>query len=172
MAMSGLASVASHPGTYALVCRPSCEAEIPVGRLGVLPVRYGFYVYVGSAFGPGGVRARVARHVNHGLSRHWHVDYLWPVFRIGEIWYSHDPMRREHEWVRILRHAMGCSVPLRRFGASDCRCEAHLAFFEQLPSFGAFRAQVHTTICDHHAVRRVTRLMRAPVATGQSTASR
>jgi Uri superfamily endonuclease len=156
MAVPGLAAIGSRPGTYALVCRASREAEIAVGRLGVLPVRPGFYVYAGSAFGPGGVRARVARHVNRSLNRHWHVDYLWPALRVAEIWYSHDPVRREHEWVRILRHAMGCAVPLPRFGASDCRCEAHLAFFRQSPSFGAFRAHARRTIGGHHAMRRVT----------------
>jgi Uri superfamily endonuclease len=132
-----------HPGTYALVCRSSCAAEIAVGRLGVLPVRRGFYVYVGSAFGPGGLRARVGRHVKRSPNRHWHVDYLWPVLRIREIWYAHERVRREHEWARILRHAMGGSLPLPRFGASDCRCESHLAFFAKAPSFDAFRTHVH-----------------------------
>jgi len=126
------------------VCRASRDAEIRVGRIGVLRIRRGFYVYVGSAFGPGGVRARVERHVRRSPVRHWHVDYLWPALQVAEIWYSHDPKRREHDWARILRRAMGCSVPLRRFGASDCGCEAHLLFFEQRPCFGSFRAQVHS----------------------------
>lgn len=142
-------------GTYALVCRASRAAEIAVGRLGVLPVRRGYYVYVGSAFGPGGVRARVARHLSGGRRLHWHVDYLRPALRIEEVWYSHDPARREHQWIGLLREAMGASLPLRRFGASDCRCEAHLAFFERLPSFASFRARVHAMIRHHGTVRRV-----------------
>ena len=125
-----------------------------MGRLGVLAIRPGYYVYVGSAFGPGGVRARVARHVGQGARRHWHVDYLWPLLWVGEIWYCHDPIRREHEWAGILLHAMRSSVPLRLFGASDCRCEAHLAFFEQRPSFGSFLARVHAAIRGHGTVSR------------------
>jgi Uri superfamily endonuclease len=135
--------VESRPGTYALVCRSGREADIAVGRLGALAIRRGYYVYVGSAFGPGGVRARVERHLRHGSSRHWHVDYLWPAVRVEEVWYSHARRRQEHSWARILCGEMGRPVPLRGFGASDCRCEAHLAFFDLLPSFDAFRAHVH-----------------------------
>src|SRR5512139_785094 len=138
---ASVAALAPHPGTYALVCRCSCRDEIAVGRLGFLAMRKGFYVYIGSAFGPGGIRARVARHVSRPVSRHWHIDYLWRSVRVAEVWYSHDPVRREHDWARILRRAEGSSVPLRQFGASDCRCEAHLLFFEQAPSLAWFRAQ-------------------------------
>lgn len=155
MTTTDVTSLGPGPGTYALVLSSPCEAEISVGRLGVLAIRQGFYVYVGSAFGPGGVRGRVARHVIHGRTRHWHVDYLWPTLRVDEIWYSHDPRRREHDWARILRSSRSGSVPLRRFGASDCRCDAHLLFFEQAPSIGAFREQLHTRIRGHHSVRRV-----------------
>jgi Uri superfamily endonuclease len=143
------------PGTYALVCPSAYETEISVGRLGALAIRKGCYIYLGSAFGPGGIRARVARHVSQSLNRHWHIDYLWPALRIGEIWYSHDPLRREHEWVRILRHVRGCSVPLRRFGASDCRCEAHLLCFARVPLLGSFRAHVHSAFPEHHRVGRI-----------------
>ena len=47
------AGLPSLPGTYALVLRFSSGLEIVVGRLGVLAVQPGFYVYVGSALGPG-----------------------------------------------------------------------------------------------------------------------
>ena len=50
------------PGTYALLLRASKEQTIEVGALGAMPVRPGMYVYVGSAFGSGGLQARVGRH--------------------------------------------------------------------------------------------------------------
>ena len=156
LTVSSLASVGCEPGTYALVCRSPHETEIRVGRLGVVPFRRGFYVYVGSAFGPGGVRARVARHVTHPLNRHWHVDYLWPALGIEEIWYSQDPRPREHAWARVLCHGMRCSMPFPQFGSTDCECEAHLAFFGRLPSFPSFRAHLHDAIPSHHAVTRLT----------------
>ena len=139
-----LAIIRKESGTYALVFRSAHVFEAPIGRLGVLPIRRGYYVYVGSAFGPGGVYARVARHVSHSPRRHWHVDYLWPALQIVEVWYSHDPVLREHQWARALR-AMGSSIPLLHFGASDCRCESHLTFFRRRPSIQSFRMQLRGT---------------------------
>ena len=49
-------------GTYALVLRSDVSAATEIGRWGRLTIRPGYYVYVGSALGPGGVRARVSRH--------------------------------------------------------------------------------------------------------------
>jgi Uri superfamily endonuclease len=151
---SALREFMANGGTYVLVCRSSREAQVEVGRLGALPIQRGFYLYVGSAFGPGGVAARVAHHLTHGPKRHWHIDYLWPVLRILEIWYSHDSRRREHQWAHVLCHGMDCLPAFARFGASDCRCDSHLAFSKQLPSFGSFRAHVHRMIAPHQALRR------------------
>jgi Uri superfamily endonuclease len=142
------------PGTYALVCRAVRLGRLSIGRLGTLEVEAGFYVYLGSAFGPGGIRARVAHHLRAGRRRHWHADYLWPALRIEEIWYSHDTARREHEWARLLRGLRAFSVPLARFGASDCRCETHLLHNQEPPSLRAFRAGIQRSIPDHGTVRR------------------
>jgi Uri superfamily endonuclease len=149
------AMIRKESGTYALVFRSAQVSEASIGRLGVLPISRGYYVYVGSAFGPGGVYARVARHVSHSPRRHWHVDYLWPTLRVGEVWYSHDSARREHQWARVLMHSMKASVPLPRFGASDCDCESHLVLFDQRPSFRSFRAHLRQLISHHERVKRV-----------------
>lgn len=51
------------PGTYALVLASRGEKRIRIGGIGTLRLRTGFYVYVGSALGPGGLaRAREASH--------------------------------------------------------------------------------------------------------------
>jgi Uri superfamily endonuclease len=34
------------------------------------------YLYCGSAKGPGGLRARIARHMRHGEALRWHIDRL------------------------------------------------------------------------------------------------
>ena len=47
-----------------LVLQSMHEQSILVGRLGTLDVHPGTYVYVGSAFGPGGLRARTNRHAS------------------------------------------------------------------------------------------------------------
>ena len=66
-------------GTYALILRSSSQQTITVGKLGKIKMRKGYYIYVGSAFGPGGVRARVKRHCHIRKPPHWHIDYIRPV---------------------------------------------------------------------------------------------
>ena len=52
----------SQPGTYALLLEATAIQDVPIGKLGVLHMLPGIYVYVGSALGPGGLAARVGRH--------------------------------------------------------------------------------------------------------------
>ena len=47
------------PGSYAVILRNRKQATIDVGRRIQLAIEPGYYLYVGSAFGPGGLRARV-----------------------------------------------------------------------------------------------------------------
>src|ERR1035438_8832695 len=67
-----------------------------IGRLGALQLQSGFYFYVGSALGPGGVRARLAHHLKPSRRPHWHIDYLRAHTRVEEIWYCLDTRRLEH----------------------------------------------------------------------------
>lgn len=55
--------MSSLPGTYALLLRLREQTPICVGAQGEIVFPQGYYVYVGSAFGPGGVRRRVAHHL-------------------------------------------------------------------------------------------------------------
>ncbi len=129
---------------------------IPVGRLGSLRACPGFYVYAGSAFGPGGVGARCARHLRLVKPLHWHIDYLRSRSRILEIWFTYDAIRREHLWASILGRSPGAGVPLRGFGASDCTCPTHLFHFAARPSFLGFRRRVRR-ICRAHGTISRTR---------------
>ncbi|MBK9053356.1 MAG: DUF123 domain-containing protein [Chloroflexi bacterium] len=83
-------------------------------------VRHGWYVYVGSAFGPGGVKGRVGHHMRPQTKPHWHIDYLRQVAPLVEVWYTHDPIRHEHTWASLFHHLPDATIPLPRFGASDC----------------------------------------------------
>ena len=126
------------PGTYALILQAQVEQTIIVGRLGVMGVRPGWYVYVGSAFGPGGVKGRVGHHARPQTKPHWHMDYLRPVAPLVEVWYTHDLHRHEHTWATLLRQLPDATIPLPRFGASDCTCPSHLFHFPTAPSFALF----------------------------------
>jgi Uri superfamily endonuclease len=123
----------SCPGTYALVLRCRRKDKLQIGRLGVMTLRAGFYVYVGSACGAGGVRARVAYHLRTTVKPHWHIDYLKPRLEIAAIWCCYSRNSQEHAWARRLSELDGAVMPMSGFGASDCCCPAHLYFFAGRP---------------------------------------
>jgi len=129
-------------GTYALILFCPKGKLVQIGKLGRLQLRRGFYVYVGSALGPGGVRARIAHHRAVSPRPHWHIDYLRPHTRLDRIWYSHRRVCREHRWACIISGMRGASIPIAGFGSSDCKCKAHLFFFTRRPSFSEFADSV------------------------------
>ena len=137
------------PGTYALVLRISACADILIGKLGMLRVQPGCYVYVGSALGPGGLASRVGRHATVEKGCRWHVDYLTAMGTLDEVWYTTDTLRRECLWAKALRQMRGATVPLERFGSSDCRCRSHLVCFQKRPSLRTFRQRLVGSIPRH-----------------------
>lgn len=137
------------PGTYALVFESASDETVEVGKLGSLRLQSGFYVYVGSAFGPGGLKARIAHHAKISERPHWHIDYLRPALDLTEIWFTHDSRHREHQWAGVLASWSGATIPISGFGASDCRCNSHLFFFDSPPSGTGFRRRVHAILNPH-----------------------
>jgi Uri superfamily endonuclease len=122
------AALPTAPGCYALVLRLDGAARtLTVGRLGVTSFAPGHYVYCGSAQGPGGLRARVGRHVRGGASLHWHVDVLRAVGVVEAIWLWPNT-RRAFECVvaEALAALPGAQRAVARFGSSDCQCAGHL----------------------------------------------
>ena len=130
------------PGTYALILSSPEAGSVVIGRRGALELRPGFYVYVGSARGPGGLRARVQRHLSSSPRRHWHIDYLKQHARVVEVWYSYGPDPREHEWANALADMRDAEIPMPRFGSSDCHCLTHLFYFQQWPIRDDFTRRV------------------------------
>ena len=115
----------SEPGTYALVLQNRSNAKIQIGRWRAIDFERGYYSYIGSAFGPGGVQGRLSRHLRKSKRMHWHIDYLLESFRPVAAWYSHDADRLEHRWAEVFR-GMRDTVPICGFGCSDCKCYSHL----------------------------------------------
>ena len=138
----------SQPGTYALVFSACHKHQLEIGKLGIFDLKPGFYIYIGSAFGQGGLRARINHHRKRAGRPHWHMDYLGPFLKLIEIWYTHDPVHREHLWAQIISNTRGTSVPLAGFGSSDCRCAAHLFFRNTKPSIRTFRQKLFSGIED------------------------
>lgn len=112
------------PGAYALTFRLDGPVTLPISRLKNPVLAAGIYVYAGSAFGPGGIRARVSRHLRVEKKPHWHIDHL--STRAACIEVKTYPGERECALVADLL-AAGVDVPVPGFGSSDCRdCPAHL----------------------------------------------
>ncbi len=125
-----LAYLPPKPGSYALIFRCNFARNVKIGALGQLKTDPGWYVYCGSAFGPGGLRARVGRHLRARKPKRWHIDYLRPFLRLTGVWYSTAPRNLEHAWadrlMDIAYRTSAATVPLEKFGASDCGCLSHL----------------------------------------------
>jgi Uri superfamily endonuclease len=124
-------------GTYVLALWLEAPADISIGRLGESRFPAGWYLYAGSAFGPGGLPARLTRHQRHfasGKRAHWHVDYLRERTVWGGAWGSSAPQRLECTWAAALHHLPGARIVVPGFGASDCRCLSHLVHVLALPS--------------------------------------
>ncbi len=137
--------IGSRRGTYSLILSCRTNSIIQVGRLGGLRLQPGFYVYVGSARGPGGIAARVAHHERVTPRPRWHIDYLRALTQLGQVWYTCDPVRREHQWADVFKQARGAPIPLAGFGSSDCNCMSHLFRFETRPSPGSFWPRLRAT---------------------------
>jgi|TARA_B100001013_G_scaffold211915_1_gene128914 Uri superfamily endonuclease len=119
----------SSAGTYAIVMRAQDRQQLQIGRLGGVQLSKGWYVYVGSAFGPGGLAARVSRHLRCHKTRHWHIDHLIWATTVREVWYSQRQRDLEHCWAQAALDQPAAQNLLRGFGASDCQCLSHLVRF-------------------------------------------
>jgi len=116
-------------GVYCVIVRLERAARIRIGRLGLVTLAPGTYVYTGRA--ARGLAARVARHLRRRKPKRWHIDHLtthrWARV-IGLIVVFGDAA-----WECCVNHGVMAlaqdSVP--GFGASDCRsgCRSHLAYF-------------------------------------------
>ena len=137
--MNQYSVIRAAPGSYALTLFSSQKGSIQVGRLGQLSLERGYYLYVGSARGPGGVKARIAHHQKVASRPHWHIDYLRAVTRVDRVWCTYPRVSQEHRWARLIRKLPGAQMPLAGFGSSDCRCRSHLYFFKMRPAPGTLK---------------------------------
>ena len=122
------------PGCYALNLLVRDPVTIHVGRLGEIAFPAGNYIYVGSARGPGGLRARIARHLRLEKKIHWHIDRLTSRFPVNTVRYSAAAEIGECEIATGIASLDGFQSGISGFGASDCRCASHLFHFTRQPS--------------------------------------
>lgn len=127
-------------GTYAFIFRLGPGAYT-VGAFGAVELAGGDYLYVGSAFGPGGLRSRVERHWQGRGKPRWHLDYLQPRQPVV-LWYTTDRRRREALWARVGAALPGATPGMTGFGASDRPGATHLFRLAAIPSLEDFRGRI------------------------------
>jgi Uri superfamily endonuclease len=128
-------------GTYILIVSVAQMNRLEIGRLGTFDVVPGFYAYVGSAFGAGGLRARIGHHLESTARPHWHIDYLQGIAEPIEVWFSTASQKLERHWAGLLEKAPNFRIPIAKFGSSDYHRSrsSHLFYTRRRPSFRWFQ---------------------------------
>jgi histidyl-tRNA synthetase len=107
-------------GAYVLLVTLAVPLDLVMPRRATLVP--GRYLYCGSANGPGGLRARLGRHMRRGKSLRWHIDRLTEAGEVPGAWVVPDG--DECALAAALAHL---PIPVPGFGSSDCpRCRSHL----------------------------------------------
>lgn len=135
-----LEAIPAAGGAYAILVRLRIPWRPGIRTLADRTLPAGLYTYCGSAHGPGGLRARVVRHLRPNKTVHWHVDRLTAAARIEGVAVSIGGS--ECDLVSAFM-ARGATIVLPGFGSSDCRrCPAHLMMMPDDTNAAAFAAVV------------------------------
>lgn len=121
-------------GAYALHLHVASPKDVQIGRLGRFSFPAGDYIYLGSALGPGGLAARINRHVRGDGHLYWNIDYLREKAVLIGFCYLETEQRLECLWSQTLASLPQACIPVPHFGNSDCKisgrsCAAHLVSF-------------------------------------------
>lgn len=139
-----LPELSEEKGTYVLVTELEQMKRLEIGRLGTFDLVPGFYAYVGSAHGTGGLAARIRHHLESTAEPHWHIDYLLRWARPTEVWFAVSDRKLEHAWAELLAASSVFRATIPRFGSSDYHRSrtTHLFHAKRRPSFDWFRQDV------------------------------
>ena len=101
------------------------KAAVRLSGRSLITLPAGRYLYCGSAKGPGGLKARLSRHIRRGKSVRWHVDQLTEQGLVIGDWVF--PGGDECRLVQMCSHL---PVPIAGFDSGDCAiCRSHLLFW-------------------------------------------
>ncbi|MBC7112776.1 MAG: GIY-YIG nuclease family protein [Candidatus Methanomethyliales bacterium] len=122
-------------GVYAIILKLDRHMSLNLGKKR-FDLNSGIYIYAGSAFGPGGIYARLGRHLKTfktgATKKHWHIDFLLPHSTTFVPVCAPSTRKLECELVRSLRESGFKTVD--GFGNTDCRsdCGGHLIILGDL----------------------------------------
>lgn len=126
-------------GVYALKLELDSAKSIEVGALGAIYFESGFYFYIGSAKGAGGLAARIGRHFNRSdyKKKRWHIDYVRAEMTVLGCWIiENKPLNFNDTKQDMTENVLECELaqafidtgclPFEKVGSSDCQCIGHL----------------------------------------------
>ncbi len=140
-------------GNYILLLFMPQDSRLTIGRLGTFDFPAGWYTYVGSAFGAGGLKGRIKHHLQPVSKPHWHIDYLRQAAHVVEVWLSPQETSREEAWVDVVMSIPGATISVDGFGSSDSEKESHLAYFDLRPLMEDFVIALHTHFPEAQVIR-------------------
>ncbi len=112
-------------GTYILFIRITSEIVLEIRRKEI-KLKPGYYFYVGSAFGAGGLSSRLHRHMRKTKKNHWHIDQI-TISKFSEIEGIGISRENKNECQIASKFAsMDEFQQIRGVGNSDCKsCPSH-----------------------------------------------
>lgn len=112
-------------GAYILLVTLEKALPVGAGRQKAGHLSPGTYAYAGSAYGPGGLAARLRRHFRADKKVHWHIDRLTlEASRLAAFIVENGD---ECQLVQALLATDGVEVAQEGFGSTDClTCSSHL----------------------------------------------
>jgi sugar fermentation stimulation protein A len=116
-------------GSYCIILKNEKDSIIPVGSLGDISFKKGFYVYAGSAMN--NVFKRIERHKRKRKTRRWHLDYIRSEMQVIGDCPVISAEIQECLLADFLDHLSDGFI--KGFGSSDCGCASHLFYFEKNP---------------------------------------
>lgn len=119
-------------GVYLLLVRLARKAVWTLGG-GERLFPSGYYAYVGSAMN--GLQGRLGRHLRTSQSRHWHVDELLCRGSVLDIQVRFTDAKSAECELSDTVAGWPEAEPVEGFGASDCACSSHLAYFRRRPGW-------------------------------------
>ena len=120
-------------GLYQLLIFLPKISLIQIGKKGEFLFPQGYYIYTGSA--QRNLPFRIKRHQSKTKKFFWHIDYFLNYAKIlKEKIYSLEK-EKECRLNQKLFTKDEAEIIVPKFGASDCNCKTHLAYFKNKPIF-------------------------------------
>ena len=136
-------------GIYCLILECTAPQTIRIGALGERKFAPGWYLYVGSALGSGGL-SRVSRHIRFYREQYrkpkWHIDYLMAArsTRLCKVVCA----KTDQDLECVLAAALG-GDGIAAFGCSDCDCATHLFYRRDMPEDEVLQAFAQIPLTPH-----------------------